>query len=162
MSPYGGTRTQWGNAFIPGTMDIAPNTARTIGCKTWKSPVEYHNKKSKHGIQESEGNIFNPIFKGKIQGWKHPGRCAFAEPELLSQKSKDVVQKNNNGHKNPNNSHNYRDEIKLNPVSWLYVRRPTGAVGSSETALDLRCYITTWSQDSLLLPTLCEMQPGIV
>ena len=45
-----------------------------------------------------------------VQGREHPGRCAFAEPELLSQKSEHVVQKKNNGHKNPNDNHNYRDE----------------------------------------------------
>ena len=38
---------------------------------------------SKHYIKGSEGNLFNLIFKGNVQGWKHPGRCAFAEPELL-------------------------------------------------------------------------------
>ena len=57
--------------------------------------------------------MFNPIFKGNFQWQKHPGRCAFAETELLSQKSKHVVQKNKNGHRNPNNSHKYRDEIEL-------------------------------------------------
>ena len=57
--------------------------------------------------------MFNPIFKGNAQGRKHPGRSAFAESELLSQKSKYVVQKKKNGHENPNNSHNYRDERKL-------------------------------------------------
>ena len=65
--------------------------------------------------KESEGNMFNPIFKWKVKGWKHPGRCAFAEPEpeLLSQKYKQVVQKTKNGHKTPNNSHNCHDEIEL-------------------------------------------------
>ena len=28
--------------------------------------------------------MFNPIFKENVQGQKHPGSCAFAEPELLS------------------------------------------------------------------------------
>ena len=56
------------------------------------SPVVYDSRESKHDIKESEGNIFNPIFKWKILGQKHPLRCAFSEPELLSQKSKRVVQ----------------------------------------------------------------------
>ena len=54
--------------------------------------------------------MFNPIFKENVQEWKHPGSCAFAEPELLDyRKPKSVVQKVN-GHKNPNNSHTYHDE----------------------------------------------------
>ena len=63
--------------------------------------------------------MFNPIFKETVQGRKHPGSCAFAEPELLSYRKplKPVVQNAKNGHKNPNNSHNYldenHDEIKL-------------------------------------------------
>ena len=57
--------------------------------------------------------MFNPIFEGKSQGWKHPGRCTFAESELLSQKSKHVVQKKKNGHENCNYSHNYCDAIEL-------------------------------------------------
>ena len=45
----------------------------------------------------------NQIFKENVQGWKHPGSCAFAEPES-------VVQKVLYGHKNPNDNHNYHDE----------------------------------------------------
>ena len=55
--------------------------------------------------------MFNPILKENVQGWKHPGRYAFAEPELLSyRKPKHVVQNVNNGHRNPKNSHKYHDE----------------------------------------------------
>ena len=37
--------------------------------------------------------MFNSIFKENFQGRKHPGSCAFAEPELLSyRKPKCVVQ----------------------------------------------------------------------
>ena len=55
--------------------------------------------------------MFNPIFKVNIQGQKHPGSCAFAEPALFSyRKPKRIVQSEKNGHKNPNNSHNYHDE----------------------------------------------------
>ena len=32
-------------------------------CKIWNSPVEYLSRLSKHDIKESEGNMFNPIFK---------------------------------------------------------------------------------------------------
>ena len=43
---------------------------------------------------------------GNIQGV-----CAFAEQELLGyRKAKSIVQKLKNDHKNPNYSHNYRDE----------------------------------------------------
>ena len=46
-----------------------------------------------------------------VQGRKYPGSCAFSEPELLSyRKPKIVIQKVKNGHKNPNNSHNYHGE----------------------------------------------------
>ena len=34
--------------------------------------------------KESQGNMFNSIFRENVQGRKHPGTCAFAEPELLS------------------------------------------------------------------------------
>ena len=61
--------------------------------KAWNPPVEYPNSESKHVIRESEGNMSNPLFKGNVQGWKHPGRCAFAQPELLSYRMpKRVVQ----------------------------------------------------------------------
>ena len=46
-------------------------------------PVKYHNRECKHDIKKSKGNMFNPLFKEKVQGRKHPGSCAFAEPELL-------------------------------------------------------------------------------
>ena len=60
---------------------------------------------------ESKGSMLNPIFKENVQERKHPGSCAFAEPEQLShKKSKNVVQKVQNGQKNPNNSHKYYDE----------------------------------------------------
>ena len=46
-----------------------------------------------------------------VQGRKHRGSCAFAEPELLSyRKPKHIVPNEKNGHKNPNNSHNYHYE----------------------------------------------------
>ena len=55
--------------------------------------------------------MFNPIFKENVQGRKHPGSCAFAEPELLSnRKPKCVVQNEKGGHKNPNDNQNYNDE----------------------------------------------------
>ena len=85
--------------------------ARTISCKAWNSPVEYHSRECQHDINESEGNMFNPIFKENVQGRKHPGSCAFAEPKLLScRKPKRVVQMKKNAHEYPNNSHNYHDE----------------------------------------------------
>ena len=55
---------------------------RTISCKAWNFPVEYPSRECKHGIKESKGNMFNPIFKESVQGQKHLGSCAFAEPEL--------------------------------------------------------------------------------
>ena len=55
--------------------------------------------------------MFNPVFKENVQGWKHPGSCTFAEPELLRyRKPKCVVQKVKNGHNDLNNIHNYHDE----------------------------------------------------
>ena len=52
--------------------------------------------------------MFNPILKENVQGQKHLGSCAFAEPELLSYRKLKIVVKN--GHKNPNNSYKYDDE----------------------------------------------------
>ena len=84
-------------------------------------PVEYPGRESKRDIQESEGNMFNPIFKGNVQGRKHPGRCAFAEPEILSfRKPKRVVQNKNYGHKIHNNNHKYHDEKEL--YHWISKR----------------------------------------
>ena len=56
-------------------------------------PVEYLSRESKHDMKESKVNMFNPVFKRKVQGWTHRERCVFAEPELLSQKSKHTVKK---------------------------------------------------------------------
>ena len=65
----------------------------------------------KHDLREAEGNIFNPIFKENVQGWKDPGSCAFPEPELYSyRKPKHVVENVTNVHKNPNNNDNYHNE----------------------------------------------------
>ena len=53
----------------------------------------------------------NPILKEKIHGRKHSGSCTFAEEVLLNnRKPKIEVQKVQIVHKNPNISHNYRDE----------------------------------------------------
>ena len=72
----------------------------TINYKAWNSPVEYPSRECKHYIKESEVNMFKPIFKANVQGRKHPGSCAFAEPELLSyRKPKRVVQNEKNGQK---------------------------------------------------------------
>ena len=95
--------------MIHGTKHHKDNQLQSL-----KLHVEYPSTESKHDIKESEGNMFNPIFKGNVQGQKHPGRCAFVEPELLSyRKSKYVAQNENNGHKNLNNNNNYHDEIEL-------------------------------------------------
>ena len=89
--------------------------------KAWNAPLEYPNKRSKHDIKESEGNMFNPIVKANIQGQKHLGRCAFAKPELFNyRKPKHVVQNQKNGHINPQNNHNYHDEIDL--YQWISKR----------------------------------------
>ena len=45
-------------------------------------PVEYPSRECKHDIKESKGSMFSPILKENVQGQKHPGSCAFAEPEL--------------------------------------------------------------------------------
>ena len=73
---------------------------RLINWKAWNSPVEYCSRECKHGIQGSEVNMFNPICKENVQARKHPGSCAFVEPELLGyRKPKRVFQNEKNGHK---------------------------------------------------------------
>ena len=52
--------------------------------KQLQSPELPNSRECKHGIKESEGNMFNPIFKENFQGRKHLGSYAFAESELLS------------------------------------------------------------------------------
>ena len=45
--------------------------------------ISYCSRECKHDIKESNGNMFNPIFEENVQGRKHSGSCAFAEPDLL-------------------------------------------------------------------------------
>ena len=54
---------KWINMQEAGGLSKAPNTAGTISCKAWNSPVEFPSRESKPGINESEDNMFNPIFK---------------------------------------------------------------------------------------------------
>ena len=72
-----------------------PNTARTISCKAWNSPVEYPSRESKHNIKESEDNMFNPNFKGNVlQGRNIQGGVTFAESELLCFRKPEHVVRN--------------------------------------------------------------------
>ena len=70
--------------------------------------------------------MFNPIFKENIQGRTHPVSCVFAGPELSSyRKPNRVFQNEKNGHKSPDDSHNYHDEnhdeMELKDiVKWTY------------------------------------------
>ena len=55
--------------------------------------------------------MFNPIFNDNVQARKHPASCASAESELLNYiKTKSVIQKDRNDHKNSNKRHNSHDE----------------------------------------------------
>ena len=63
------TESKW---LIHGTKHRKDNQLQTRNF-----PVEYPSRESKHDIKESEGNMFNPIFKENVQGRKHTGRCAF-------------------------------------------------------------------------------------
>ena len=69
------TRGKW---LVHGTKRRKDNQLQSLN-----SPVEYLSRESKHDIQASKGNMFNPIFKENVQGRKYPGSCAFAEAELL-------------------------------------------------------------------------------
>ena len=73
-------------------------------------PLQNNSRESKHGIKESEGNMFNPIFTENVQGRQHLRSCAFVEPGWFSyRKPEHVVQNGKNGHKNSNHNHNYHD-----------------------------------------------------
>ena len=67
-----------GKWLIHGTKRHKNNQLQSL-----EPPVEYSSRECKHDIKESKGNMFNPIFKENVQGQKHPGSCAFAEPKLL-------------------------------------------------------------------------------
>ena len=54
--------------LIHGTKAL--NATRTIRCKAWHSPVEYTSRKCLHDMTESEGILFNSIFKENVQGWR--------------------------------------------------------------------------------------------
>ena len=53
-------------------------------------PCRISSRGCKHDIKETEGDMFNPIFKDSVQARKHPGSCAFAKPELLSYRTPKV------------------------------------------------------------------------
>ena len=58
--------------------------------------------------------MFDPIFRGNVQGRKHPVIRALAGPELVSyNKPKCVLQNKNNGHTNRNDEYKYQGEIEL-------------------------------------------------
>ena len=75
-----------GKWLIHGTKHHKANQLQSL-----EPPVEYPSGESKHGTKVSEGKIFNPIFKGNVQGRKHPGRRVFAESELSSTESLNML-----------------------------------------------------------------------
>ena len=81
--------------------------------------IIFTSRECKHDIKESEGNMFNPIFKENVHGRKHPGTCAFAEPELLSyRKPTPIVPDVKDGHKNHNYHRFRRLFIDLLLMGW--------------------------------------------
>ena len=48
----------------------------------------------KQDLKESEGNMFNPIFKDNVQAQKHPGRYVIQEPELPNHRKPKCVKLN--------------------------------------------------------------------
>ena len=88
----------WTNIQEASGQLMALDAATPISCKAWNSPVEYPSREYKHDIKESKGNMFNPILKENVQGWKYPRSCASAEPKPLSyRKPKHLVQNKKNG-----------------------------------------------------------------
>ena len=79
-----------GKWLIHGTRHRKYNQLQSL-----EHPIIYPSRESKHDIKDSECNMCNPIFKENIQGRKHPMRCAFAEPELLSYRKPGCVIKIN-------------------------------------------------------------------
>ena len=53
----------WTNIQEVSGYSTAPNTAKINSWKAWNSTVDYPSRESKHDINESEGNMFNPVFK---------------------------------------------------------------------------------------------------
>ena len=51
--------------------------------KALNSPVEYPKREFKHDIKESASKHIQSNIKENVQGRKHSGICASAEPELL-------------------------------------------------------------------------------
>ena len=115
------TGSKW---LIHGTKRHKGNTQ----LQAWNSPLEHPSRDCKHDInmiKQSEGSMFSPILKENVQGRKHPGSCAFPEPELLSyRKLKNVVQKVKNGHKNPNNSKHHDENHDEMPLSTRTTHTP--------------------------------------
>ena len=70
----------------------APNTVRTISFKAWNTPVEFHNWEYICEINESHGNIINPILRKKAPGRKHPRKVSNLNP---------CSKKNGHGYKHP-------------------------------------------------------------
>ena len=67
-----------GKWLIHGTKRRKDNPSQSM-----ELPCRISYRECKHDIKASKGNMFNPIFKENVQGQKHPGSCAFAEPESL-------------------------------------------------------------------------------
>ena len=88
----------------------SPNVSRTINCKALNSPVEYPSGEYKHDTKESEGRMFNPIFNENVQGRKHPGSRAFAEPV------KDIVKGAHDDTQHQNNTHTKNNPIECDRV----------------------------------------------
>ena len=85
--------------------------------------------------------MFNQVFKENVHGLKHPGNCTSTEPELLSyRRPKRVVQNENDGYKNPLNSHKYHDENldEINPIKEIvkWTHHDTQHQNSQSSAID--------------------------
>ena len=80
----------WTNIQWASGQSMAPNAAKTINCKAWNSPVEYPCRGCKNNIKESEGNMFNPIFKKKVQGENIQGVAHLQNQIYLVTESRNV------------------------------------------------------------------------
>ena len=88
----------------------APHDTRTISYKAWNPFVEYPSMECKHDIKESKGNMFNPRFKENVQGGNIQEDVHLQNQNYFVTEPIRVVQSEKNGHKKPNNGHNYHDE----------------------------------------------------
>ena len=85
---------------------------KTINCKVWYFPVEYPSTESKMTQRSPKVTCSIQYSKG-MSGAETSRETSICRTRTSTESLNVVVQNKENGHNNPNNSHNYHDGIKF-------------------------------------------------